>query len=327
MKKLVTSAVLLISLFAFSSMALAVPREWKVGGPKPDFKTIQLAVNSAKVKSGDTIKVAAGEYAGAAFTKAMQNKKLTIAGSGMKKTVITSGPKLHGTQAGFYFAGFGAGTKIKDMAFSVAFPVYGEATSAISVLGVKMTNPVQGVTNWGGDGWKIQKNVITGLKTYVLDGNTTGAGGIGILIGTRNKVSALNSLVTNNKITGKVDVSSGAKPAVSGISLYADYRDTQPGRITGCKVTGNTLSIPTPKGMNVHGIGLNEAKDPAPTKHVINANTVKSNVFPLPVDAMTRVECYPEDLKNVNTITVPKKLSLQDAFAVEAASTELVNPL
>lgn len=317
MKKFGMFTVLFISLFVFTSMATA--KTWTV--PK-QFKTIQAAVNNAQVGDGDTIVVARGDHMGAAFTKAAADKKLTIKGAGIDKTFIVGGPKLFGTKAGFYFKGFGAGTTITNMTFEVSFPVYAVGTSGIKVNNTKMTYPVQGITNWGGSGWAVKANQIRGLTTYEFSGSDRAAGGIGIFMGTRDALLVSKNSVLNNEITGTIAVTPGILPAVGGITLYADYTEGKPGAVSKNAVKGNTISLRKAAGItHLHGIGLNENKDPAPNVHVIKGNNVTSNKFPLP--KMVKVECYPEVLIGLNNIVVPKTLSVDEVSSGPAS----FNPL
>ena len=190
--KNVTTMCLLAAMFVFCSNVQAVT--WNVPG---DFATIQDAIDN--ISDGDSILVGAGNHMGATVTKAVE-----IRGEG--GAVISSGPLLwpghpsRGTlMAGFHFAsnGGGDGATITHLAFeTVEFPVMSRGADNITVDYCTMTKPVQGITNWHGDGWNVSHNVIIGLQTR-------NGGGIGVLCGAVMGGTSNGNVISHNKMTGR----------------------------------------------------------------------------------------------------------------------------
>ncbi len=200
-------------LAVLCSAGSAVAADWKVPG---HFATIQEAVDSPKVKAGDTIVVRPGAHAGALLTKSLE-----IRGRGA--AVINDGPPHSKGKQGFRLMAGSDGTTITNLTFEVDLAIMnGEAVNNVTVTQNRFLNAYQAVTNWGGSGWDISHNDIVDLKTAC-------GGGIGVLIGDydANLAGVLDNLVAHNTISGTLHVApddcgdySGA-----GIVIYADFRE------------------------------------------------------------------------------------------------------
>ncbi|MHC4640185.1 MAG: right-handed parallel beta-helix repeat-containing protein, partial [Planctomycetota bacterium] len=258
MKTLLSICVTVLVL-VLSSTAEAVT--WNVPG---DFATIQEAIDSAGVLEGHTILVGPGNHAGASVTKAVEIK-------GEDGAVINSGPMYASYTTGFYFRdGAGNGATISHLSLeTVDLPVYSRDTSDVTVDHCTFTSPMQGITNWNGNGWNISHNVINGLVTI-------SGGGIGIFVGTRapEGSTASNNLIAHNKITGQVVVPQDeidrynegppypeAGYSVVGITLMSDRRKGKPaGTIAGNRILKNKIAISSnnPRNHWPMGIGLSD---------------------------------------------------------------------
>ena len=224
--------VALALLLASSGAALAAPggTTWLVPG---DFATIQQAIDSPAVASGDTIVVGPGEWAGATV-----NKQLTIEGE--DGAIIVGGGPLHpaGFYMGFNLEANSGGTIISHFTFAGADLAI---RNAAAVDGVTVTHCVflhtlQGVSNWGGSDWTITHNVFKDL--WARNG-----GGIAILIGDRSFTpgGVNGNVVSYNKISGLLDLVSGEGGGYNGagVSIYADFRNPAWGALL---ITGNVIS-------------------------------------------------------------------------------------
>lgn len=337
-KRFVTLAVLLAAVFAITGVSMAATT-WTIPGTQ--FKTIQAAINSSKVVNGDTLKLKAGNFVGATFKTA---KQLTITGAGVDKTFIlptvgtASGPYLY-TNPNFGSVGFrlGAGvygdpTKnwgltIQNICFKVDFPIYGEKATTVTILNNRMNKPAQGITNWGGNWWTVKYNKMVHLKSMYNSRNKYGAGGIGIFVGDRDFMKVQNNKVQQNTITGTLYVGTNVPTSAgdgSGLTLYADFRPGEDGSALMSKnqFLGNTVVLTSnkTKTQQVHGIGLQEAKVPQLTTHVVKNNTVKNNVFTDGTTTMKyKVLYYPSALKYLNDI----QTALGSEFDVNDAQLDL----
>jgi hypothetical protein len=274
-----------------------VAKTWKI--PK-DFPTIQEAIDSYGVHNGDTILVYKGNHDGATVTKAVEIK-------GKKGAVIDGGPLLTtnmpcGTivlNIGFFFpgAGVGSGASIEGFRFEdLAFPVFSRGADAVTVSKNKMSNPIQGVTNWNGNSWTITKNKITDLRT-------ANGGGIGILIGGSLGGIYEKNVVSFNQIKGVMHIAEcdGGGYDGTGIVLYADWRYGKSGAeaLTLNNVFGNKISLKSgdPDFMKVFGIELSEAEPP--NGSVICGNWVWFNNLRGTAD---QINLTPESLDDCNKI-------------------------
>ncbi|UCC23397.1 MAG: hypothetical protein JSW23_04920 [Planctomycetota bacterium] len=226
------------------------------------FDNIQDALDS--VGDGDTIIVKPGEYSGVTVTKAVE-----IRGEG--GVVINDGPAYSRFITGFYFRdGAGNGTTISHLSFeTVDLAIYSRDTDDVTIEYCTMSSPVQGITNWNGDGWNINHNVISGLRT-------SNGGGLGIFIGTRDEEgrTANNNLISHNKVTGEVvvpqeeiDAYDDLPPypeagySVAGICLMSDRRSGRPaGPITENRILKNKVAISSnnPRNHPAEGIALSD---------------------------------------------------------------------
>jgi len=269
--KLITPYGLLVFILctALHSVSAAT---WKV---PENFATIQEAVDADVVVDGDTIIVGKGKHAGAMITKSL---KIV----GRRKAKIVGGPALGPYTVGFRFPidGSGSGSTIKRFRFErVDLPVYAEGTHALVVKRNVFREPLQGVTNWGGSGWRIAFNRVQSLRV----GN---AGGIGIFIGDRNNVLAgvTGNLVMNNRVLGAVEVDPSSVGAFrgAGIALFASFSKgvSKAEFISGNLVSDNfvLLESTTPDLVDVVGIELSEAVETLPEANVFGNILVRNVV-------------------------------------------------
>ena len=185
--------------------------------------SIQAAIDAAD--PGDTISVAAGEYAGAAVDKAV-----TVSGVKGGVSVITSGvPYKDGSSltTGFRLDADADGAEIRnftincDKSASFYFGVFARTVNDAIVDSLTINNTIQGITNWGGSGWEITNNLI-------IDTVAAGGGGIGIFLGARpgeagGYNTCSNNLVQYNTITG--DGATAGTFTCPGICLCLDARN------------------------------------------------------------------------------------------------------
>src|SRR4030042_814579 len=142
------------------------------------WRTIQHAVN--QVSSDDTIMVAPGDYAGAVV-----NKQVVITGDPGETPVITSGVpyKVGGAYTTAFRLDAGAdGAEItnftvnNDEGAGFFFAVFARGVNGVTIDDLEVNDTVQGITNWGGSGWAINKQKIA-------DTVAAGGGGRGIFLG------------------------------------------------------------------------------------------------------------------------------------------------
>lgn len=249
-----------------------------------DFATIQEAIDSPVVSDGHTILVSAGSHFGATVTKAVEIK-------GEDGAVINNGPSPWNVSyliAGFFFTGNdtnndgihdGSGATISHLRFeTVEFPVFSRGADDITVEHCTMSNPIQGVTDWAGNGWQISHNVVTDLRT--LNG-----GGIGILVGVPRIVQGTvsDNVVSHNKINGTLHVyaNDGGGYNGTGIVLYADYRwgAAGPKVVTNTRVIKNKVSLvsDTPTVVDVGAIELTDTRNDDTLEPAIYDNAVGFN--------------------------------------------------
>ena len=294
MKKLVTILILLVLLaIPMTAMAKGKGDVWYVPG---DFATIQAAIDSTTVMTGDTIFVGPGSHAGALVAKAVKIK-------GQDGAVIDSGPAhSSGLLMGFRFLAGSDGATISHLRFDgVDLAIMnGAAVNDVTVTQNTFTNTIQAVSNWSGSGWTISHNNIYDLRTR-------NGGGIGILVADYSGGTVADNVVSHNKITGTlyVDPNDGGGYQGSGIVLYADFRWGMAGaaEIKNNYVTKNKISLvsDTPAVVDVVAFELTDSRnditaDPYP---VIFDNAIGFNDFR---GTETQIVLTPEALADVNFI-------------------------
>lgn len=255
MKRRIFSILFALVLVLSFSLVTAVPAAAATINVPGDYSNIQDAIDAAS--DGDTIVVARGTYAGATVDKAV-----VIRGEG--RAVINSGPAYGPYTTGFQFPvdGQGSGATISHFRFeTVDLPVYSRGANDVTVEHCTMISPLQGISNWGGDGWNISHNVIKDL-------HTSSGGGIGIFIGSRDGSTANYTLVAHNKITGQIVVPDDDCGGYSGpgICLMSDRRYGQSGgTISGNRILHNTValsstnsSLVSSEGIELYDMGLLE---------------------------------------------------------------------
>jgi len=274
--------------------------KWNVPG---DFATIQEAMDSPDVLDGHKIEVGSGYYAGATVTKAVEIK-------GKKGAVINSGPLPWSSRtfmAGFLFSGggVGSGASISHLDFeAVEFPVFSRGADDVSVDHCKMSNPIQGVSNWMGSGWNIGHNKIIHLQT-------ANGGGIGIFVGDYKGGTYKDNRISHNEIKGILHVSptDGGGYNGTGIVIYADFRWGAAGSagISDNRVEKNKISLvsDTPGVVDVCAVELTDSRnDPDAIPYpVIFNNKVKHNSFH---GMGLNIVLTPQDLENWNDISKNK---------------------
>jgi hypothetical protein len=266
------------------------------------FPTIQAALDSPRVRDGDTLRVLPGSHAGATVTKAV-----TILGWDRRGTGVTivDGPVANSYgKAGFLFAGGGAGSgaTIADLAFSnVAFPVFSRGANDVSVTRTSIWGALQGVSSWAGgqwgNGWVITHNSILGLRTRC-------GGGIGILVGDYQGATVTGNVIAHNEVEGRLRTPAGdcGGYAAPGILLIADYR--YPGD-TGAVIERNRvaknrvfLASSEPAIVPVSGIELTDTRND-PALLFVRENEVVYNDLRRLSDPIVLT---PDDLVTVNRI-------------------------
>lgn len=199
------------------------------------FATIQKAVDES---AGSTINVAPGEYAGA-----IVDKDVTIIGAADGSSVITSGVpyKVGGSYTTAFRLDAGAdGAEIRNFTVNCDppskyyFAVFARGVDDVVVDSLAVNDPIQGITNWGGSGWKITSNVLT-------DTAAAGGGGIGIFLGATPPEYPVCSgnLVQFNTITSNATAPTYTCP---GMVLALDLRYGAYDDLTGTEeLTGNQI--------------------------------------------------------------------------------------
>jgi hypothetical protein len=252
MKKFATILVLVV-LLAIPMTAMAKTGNiWYVPG---DFATIQDAIDSSDVMSGDTIFVSPGYHAGALVTKAVKIK-------GQGGAIINSGP-MHpaGLSQGFRLLAGSDGAEISHLQFEVDLAIMnGAAVNNVVVTHNTFTNAIQAISNWSGSRWTINHNDIIDLRCR-------NGGGIGILVADRFGGIVADNLIEHNKVYGTLHVDPSDKGGYqgSGIVIYADFRWGMAGasEIKNNFVTRNKVSLisDTPAVVDVVAFELTDTRD------------------------------------------------------------------
>jgi hypothetical protein len=262
---------------AVVSAAAAPAADWRVPG---HFRTIQAAIDSDRVKPGDVVVVRAGRHPGAIVTKAVE-----IRGDG--HAVIDDGPRpwpaVPEWEVGLLFPGKGAGSgaSVVGLRFEhVDMPVYSRGANDVTVARCQLVRPLQGITNWGGNGWghgwDVTHNTIQGLRSAC-------AGGIGILLGDWAGGRATGSLVAHNVVRGLLHPATDDCGGYdgTGIVLYADFRDGRAGAtaIAWNRVVKNRVHLASaaPDVVGVVGVELTDTRDDSALAPVLRRNEVVWN--------------------------------------------------
>lgn len=302
MKKTVALSLILIVVIALIlpvQVSAAKQVTWNVPG---DFATIQEAIDSPSVKSGEVILVSPGSHSGALVNKSVQIK-------GLGGAVIDSGP-AHGSGMimGFRLLEGSDGTVISHLQFKVDLAIMnGGAVNNITVDHCTFLDSVQAVSNWRGSGWEIGHNDIVNLKTR-------NGGGIGILIGDFTGGTVGNNVISFNNISGTLyaggwyEDPSAEKGGYngSGIVLYADFRWGSAGalQINNNKVTHNKVSMvsDTPNVVDIAAFEMTDSRDDvaAVPYPVIFDNSIGFNDFR---GTVLQIVLTPENLSEYNSIS------------------------
>lgn len=307
MKHLLTICAVVGIILVASGVTQAVT--WNVPG---DFVDIQAAIDSPDVLDGHTILVGPGNHYGATVTKAVEIK-------GEGGAVINSGPVYANKyMTGFLFRdGAGDGATISHLSFkTVDLSIYSRDTDDVTVDHCTFTSPMQGITNWNGNGWNISHNVINGLRTI-------SGGGIGIFVGTRlpEGSTANNNLIAHNKITGQVVVPQdeidryNERPpypdagfSVPGICLMSDRRKEPAGTISGNRILKNKIALSSnnprnhwPCGIGLSDLGLKYLDPPVPD--LLNNKVGFNDVRGMLGIEGTPIALVPDELDDSNKIS------------------------
>ena len=267
---------------------------WNVPG---DFATIQDAIDDAAVLDGHTILVEPGNHYGAYVSKSVEIK-------GTGNAVINDGP-LHpaGITMGFRLIAGSDGAKISHLTFTTDLSIMnGAAVNDVTVTQCTFLNSIQAISNWRGNGWNINYNTITDLRTR-------NGGGIGILVGDYLGGTVNDNEISHNTILGTLHVYSGdgGGYAGSGIVIYADFRWGGVGAeaITNNFVTHNSISMDSdnPAVVDINAFELTEGYYPdehpgAP--YVIKDNYIGFNDFS---GTTNQILLSPLALKDYNNIS------------------------
>lgn len=205
-----------------------------------DYATIQLAVNNAQ--HGDTILVAPGTYSGAQI-----DKKIALYGDPGGGSIITSGVHYGGGAAldtAFYLVSGSDGSEIKNFTINCNqssnffFAVFSRGIDTVTIDSLTVNNTIQGITNYGGDGWKIIGNTF-------IDTRPAGGGGIAIWVGINPTYPvARGNLIENNTMTTSLPGASTFTCAA--ITLGFDARwggETGNEELSNNQILNNTIRV------------------------------------------------------------------------------------
>lgn len=278
----------------FSLTASVSAAVWEIPG---DFPTIQAAIDSSLVITGDKIRLGPGSHAGALVTKSVEIK-------GEGGAIINAGP-AHGSglSQGFRLMGGGDGATISHLTFTTDLSIMnGAAVDSVTVTQCTFHNSIQAISNWGGSEWEISHNVITDLRTR-------SGGGIGILVADYTGGTVQDNVVSHNKISGTLHVhpDDGGGYCGTGIVLYADFRWNRQGAQAICynRVVKNKVSLvsDTPTVVNVWGLELTDTRDDNTLPDVVHHNAIGFNDLRGMTPEDHQIALTPSDLDNpVNKI-------------------------
>jgi len=257
-------------------------------GPDGTYATIQAAIDVAS--SGDTISVAAGEYAGA-----IVDKDVTILGATGGASIITSGVPYKVDSlllTGFRLDADADGAEIRNFTmngnYNTAgkfwFAVFARNADSVIVDSLALNDMVQGITNWGGSNWEITNNVIG--DTYPTYG-----GGIAIYLGAdpTDFPHCDNNLIQSNTITTSAEQNGSFTGAA--ICLWFDMRGCSledlggDESMTGNEIKDNSITgtgLENQVGIEIGVGGLDGDNNPdkvAACLGVIHDNTVQNNTI------------------------------------------------
>lgn len=234
------SSLLLAGFGALLSPTLANAATLRVPA---DYPTIQAAVDAAQ--DGDRIRVSRGRHCGATITKRLElvgRGGPTIIGcdtspqvtSGLRAGFFLPGSKGQNPASGSSFRGFrfdGRGVSNQNLA-PLSFGIFARYASDVRVSRNRFYGTVQAITNTGGDGWRIDRNRITGLT--LLDCTLHCTGGDGIVLALGRSLAAPggnaeplnrpeNNIVVGNSIEGTPPDGFGVFSMVGVLLLAADH--------------------------------------------------------------------------------------------------------
>jgi len=267
MKSVFATVSLALALLALPVAATAQGTTWSVPG---DFATLQEAVDSPSVASGDTLRVGPGAHAGAVV-----NKSLEIVGLG-GATIVTGPIHPSGMVQGFRLANGSSGTTISHFGFAVDLGVIvatANDVNDVTITQCVFADAVQAITAWGGSRWSINHNDIHDLRSR-------NGGGIGILIGDWMNRAINDNVIEHNRIDGTLHVASydGGGYNGTGIVVYADYRWGRTGasQIVRNRIVKNNVALTsdTPAVVDVAAIELTDTREVA---GVIYSNAIGFN--------------------------------------------------
>ena len=223
------------------------------GNMNVPYATLASAMDA--VVAGGTVYVGPGNFQGAVIAK-----QVHIDGADAGGTVIASGvgysPTNSTYKTAFRLDAGANGTVIDDVTVFCAlgskyyFAAFGRNVDNVRLEDFVIYDTVQGVSNWGGDGWEILNNQIIG--TVAASG-----GGIGFFLGVK---PGTNLTCSDNLLQGNTVGSDASAPDYScpGIVLALDLRYgshlslTGNEELTGNQILGNTIS----DGGVVNGVGI-----------------------------------------------------------------------
>lgn len=303
MKYLTTSVLILIfTLFLMScktenfvaptekNTSDVIGKTWYIPG---DFATIQEAIDNPGVVNGDILQLGDGTFAGV-----LLNKGVIIIGS--TNTVINSGPPRYQFIQGFRLLAGSDNAGFKHLIFTTDLAIMnGEAVSNVEISHCTFLNSVQAISNWAGDNWVIDHNIITDLRC-------DNGGGIGILIGDRLGGTVSGNVITHNAITGTLHVPTigeGGGYSGTGIVIYADFRYGWPGSLemTNNYITHNTISVisDNPGLVDIIACELSDLRE-IPDPNIIHGNVISYNDFR---GSAWQIALTPENLDETNEIS------------------------
>ena len=287
---------LTLLLLAVLGIASAQAADWRV---PTDFATIQAAVDSPLVAPmGDTIRVSAGNYAGALVTKAV-----SILGEGDAR-IVTGPAHPSGLSQGFRLLAGSSGASISHLMFTTDLSIMnGDAVDDVTVTQCTFLNNIQAISNWRGRRWEITHNVITDLRTSC-------GGGIGILIADYDaRVGGVtDNVVSHNTISGRLNVPADDCGGYngSGIVLYADFRSGRIGaesiafnQVVKNKVSLTLNNLQAVPSVDIVAFELTDTS-PAPGTSIIHDNSIGFNDFR---GTTLQLDLTPSLLDTVNSIS------------------------
>jgi len=220
-----------------------------------DYATIQEAIDEAD--PGDTIKVAAGEYAGAEI-----DKPVSLIGANSVITNLPGTPRIQPhLPAGFKLIDGADGTSIRGFVFDgkdfaeklgeswpdapdvLALAVYSKSVDNVVIEHNTVLGTMQGISNWYGNGWVISHNDV------VEQGYRNG-GGLGILVGSSmlsQGEPVSGNVIEYNRVTGTINADFPGNYSMAGIVLFG---------VVGTVVRNNKVAFVNECSVEELGIGI-----------------------------------------------------------------------